>query len=205
MIGRRVLPIILSLSLLLTLSGCKSKESISVTNIKETSPVQTPEENNINIKNSALSEVKEGRADSGISKFYNIDDAIKNGYVVMISFTTDGSDEVYNTNRLDKFIENFNNSKKDKVIIIKYVNNGNKIMTHIFEELEYDGQNLTLKGSDYSYPEGEKVKEVTWSPTILYKVVKQTSDKFIRYAIYIKDDNSTGGTLIGYKTESIKN
>jgi len=203
MIGRKALPTILSISLLLTLSGCKSKESISVANIKETNSVQTPEENNI--KGSALPGVKEKIADSGISKSYNVDDAIKNGYIVMISITTDSSNEVYNINRLDQFIENFNNSKKDKVTIIKYVKNENKIMTHIFEELEYDGQNLTLKGSDYSYPEGEKVKEVPWSTTILYKVVKQTSDKGIRYAIYTKDDNSTGGTLISFEPGSLKN
>lgn len=63
---------------------------------------------------------------------YDFNRAMENGDVV-----TRGKDQ-YNVEKLDKFVENFKNGKKDIIVITAYTEEGNAIIYRI----EYDGKEI---------------------------------------------------------------
>lgn len=66
---------------------------------------------------------------------YTSETAIKNGDVVNIHR------KQYNVEKLEQFVENVKNNKKDKIRITNYTIEGGAIIT----DLEYDGKNINYK------------------------------------------------------------
>jgi hypothetical protein len=139
---------------------------------------------------------------SGITINYDVDSAVKAGNIVMVSTIDNNSDiskeEGYNVKTLDQFIENFNNKKKDKIRIIKYTKQEDKIWINKLEDIEYDGQNLTHCGYN-TYPTNDLVKEKP-APVPFYKIAKTTLGNLIRYALYESVDTkeNMGMTLLSF-------
>ncbi|GAA0177126.1 hypothetical protein SH2C18_04090 [Clostridium sediminicola] len=89
----------------------------------------------------------------------NYKKAIKNGNIVMISFLdkpsikTNNDHEIYNIKNLDRFMENVNQGKKDKIRIVKYVRKDEKTWVNKLYDLEYDGHKIFNTAYDtYSDP-----------------------------------------------------
>lgn len=89
----------------------------------------------------------------------NYKKAIKNGNIVMISFLdkpsikTNNDHEIYNIKNLDRFMENVNQGKKDKIRIVKYVRKDEKTWVNKLYDLEYDGHKIFNTAYDtYSNP-----------------------------------------------------
>jgi hypothetical protein len=142
---------------------------------------------------------------SQIDSSYTAEQAISDGYVVLVSTTgTDSSvskDEVYNIGKLDKFTDNINSGKKDKVGVISFINDNGRISIAKLDYIEFDAVTLTdtpyeISGSSYA----AKAK------VSLLKIVKTTSQIGIRYALLdeTNSDDGMGKTLLSFSADSVK-
>lgn len=110
------------------------------------------------------------------NKSLAFDKAIKNGYVVMISYINGVSDitqndaEVYNSNKLDRFIENVKSGKRDKVRIIEYEKNETKVWINKLYDIEYNGIRIVDIGYDvYTNPNAFKPVDSPYYSDIMEK------------------------------------
>jgi hypothetical protein len=140
---------------------------------------------------------------SGITKNYTVDSAVKAGNIVIVS-TIDNDEKVskeqgYNIKILDQFIENSNTNKKDKIRIIKYTKQGDKLWINKLEDVEYDGQGLTHIGYNTYPTEKDQVQEKP-APVTFHKIAKTTLGNLIRYALYesIDTKENMGMTLLSF-------
>ncbi|UZQ52251.1 cell wall-binding repeat-containing protein [Clostridium kluyveri] len=144
-----------------------------------------------------------------ISKLNDTNEAIKDGNVVMIStINSQGNEdknEVYNTKKLDQFIKNFNNLKEDKVRIIKYAKQGNKVWINKLADIKYDGKNLTYVTYD-TYSGSNIITEGSISVSFA-KIVKTCSNNNVRYTLLEDEDTKEdmGVTVLSFSSDSIKN
>ena len=139
--------------------------------------------------------------DAGIDKSYTSEQAIKDGYVVMRDLAS-GKQEVYNTNRLNRFIENVNVNRKDKVRVIKYGQTMGKEFINKLNEVEYDGNTLTDLGFDTYASSGI----IGGNKAIFAKIVKTTTQNGVRYAELkeMEPSENMGATLISFSLDSVK-
>jgi hypothetical protein len=190
--NKKTLLVPLFLSIVFVLSGCQSSGNANSNNLKALGSVQVSKEKDEEIEG------------SGISRSYNLAKAITEGNVVVVSLINDkGSEtkqEVYNINIIDQFVDNFNDLRKDKVRIIKYVKQEDKLWINKMSDMEYDGQKITYK----SYDTYEKEKQ---SKNSFDKIVKTQSSNGIRYALIENKNtsNDEGLTVISFLGSNIKN
>jgi hypothetical protein len=189
---KKALLVPLFLSIVFVLSGCQSSGNANSNNLKALGSVQVSKEKDEEIEG------------LGISRSYNLAKAITEGNVVVVSLINDkGSEtkqEVYNINIIDQFVDNFNDLRKDKVRIIKYVKQEDKLWINKMSDMEYDGQKITYK----SYDTYEKEKQ---SKNSFDKIVKTQSSNGIRYALIENKNtsNDEGLTVISFLGSNIKN
>jgi hypothetical protein len=190
--NKKTLLVPLFLSIVFVLSGCQSSGNANSNNLKALGSVQVSKEKDEEIEG------------SGISRSYNLAKAITEGNVVVVSLINDkGSEtkqEVYNINIIDQFVDNFNDLRKDKVRIIKYVKQEDKLWINKMSDMEYDGEKITYK----SYDTYEKEKQ---SKNSFDKIVKTQSSNGIRYALIENKNtsNDEGVTVISFLGSNIKN
>lgn len=122
--------------------------------------MQTIEESNI-ISKQSIQEVlvlstlpyklldKKNTYDGALNnKSLNSKKAISNGDIVEISYLdwvsskTHNNADVYNINKLDKFMKNVENKKADKVRIVKYAYEGEHTWVNKLYDLEYNGNKI---------------------------------------------------------------
>lgn len=131
--------------------------------------------------------------------------SIKNGSVIMISRENKKEAEVYNISSLDKFLDSFNNGKKDYACIIKgIINDDGKFLVNKLAEYETDGKVIKCTGYD-TY--ADKNKFIPGKPSYSPKMAKTCPDDAIRYAILERKDtpDNMGATVISFKKSSIRN
>lgn len=82
------------------------------------------------------------------NKSLNSKKAISNGDIVEISSLdwvsskTHNDTEIYNINKLDDFMENIKNGKKDAIRIVKYAYEGGSTWVNKLYDLEYNGKKI---------------------------------------------------------------
>ena len=93
------------------------------------------------------------------NKTLTSDIAIKDGNVVMISYTdsisskTHNDMEIYNINKLDDFIKNMDKGKKDNIRIVEYGKNVTGTWVNKLFDLKYDGKKkIEIEYDSYSNP-----------------------------------------------------
>ena len=93
--------------------------------------------------------VKASKAIGGLNnETLSSDIAIKDGNIVMISYTDSVSSkthnrmEIYNINRLDDFMENIDKGKKDKILIGEYGKNVTGTWVNKLFDLKYHGKKI---------------------------------------------------------------
>lgn len=128
--------------------------------------------------------------------------AINNNHVVMISYIdslsslTHSDMEIYNINRLDDFMENVRNGKKDTVRIVKYVKDKDHMWVNKLEDLSYDGKEiLGIAYDTYSNPD----VFIPAQPTIFNNIIRRDYKDNTWYgACYSKKKGNSCATLISF-------
>lgn len=100
--------------------------------------------------------------------------AIKSGDIAEINYTegisgkTHNNAEVYNISKLDNFMDNIINEKKDKIRIVKYANDNVHTWVNKLYDLDYDGNSIKIIVYDtYSDPDKFIPSEPTYSDRII--------------------------------------
>jgi outer membrane murein-binding lipoprotein Lpp len=192
--------LLIDLFLFITLifAGCQSNKDANSSNIKTLSSFQDSKEKEV------TAQKDDNIEGAGISKSYNFDKAIAEGNVVVVSLLddkgTENKQEVYNVNKIDQFVSNSNNSKKDRVRIIKYVKQGDKLWINKLNDIVFEGQEIIY----ISYDTYGKEKQVQNS---FNRIVKAQSNNGIRYSLLDNKNASDDGgmTAISFLVSSIKN
>ena len=136
------------------------------------------------------------------------DIAIKNGNIVMISYTdsisskTHNNMEIYNINRLGDFMESIDKRKKDKILIAEYGKNITGTWVNKLFDLKYDGKKIIdIEYDTYSNPNAF----IPSQPEIFSKIIKRDYPDGIAYRICYseEDQNSDCGKLISFSKSSI--
>jgi len=135
------------------------------------------------------------------------DIAIKDGNIVMISYTDSVSSkthnrmEIYNINRLDDFMENIDKGKKDKILIAEYGKNATGTWVNKLFDLTYDGKKIIdIEYDSYSNPN----EFIPSQPEIFNKIIKRSYPDAIAYRIcYSENDDNDCGKLISFSKSSI--
>lgn len=167
-----------------------------------TEPDQVQEKNNEISNNNVKTS---GVPDSGyIDDEYSV--MIRNGSVVVLDKHIEGNkfiQEVYNTANLDKFIDNFNSGKQDKIRIVKYNFESARVWINKLMDLECNNRELKLisydvHSIDTSY---KKVEEKTFA-----KITKEVVDGGIRYSVHESKDepDNMGVTILSFSKSSLK-
>jgi hypothetical protein len=141
------------------------------------------------------------------NKTLNSDTAIKDGNIVMISYTdsvsskTHNNMEIYNINRIDDFIKNINKGKKDKIRIVEYGKNVTGTWVNKLFDLKYDGKKIIdIEYDTYSNPNAF----IPSQPEIFNKIIKRDYHDGISYRIcYSESENNDCGKLISFYKSSI--
>lgn len=137
-------------------------------------------------------------------KIVNLDLAVKNGSIVMLSYIdTGGINKVYNIDKLDKFMDNYNNGKKDSVRIMKFAQNKSNTLINSIVDLSYDGSRLELMGYDL-YSDKTIYKATT--PSYFAKIARLEIKDGIRYSLCdkVSDADNMGITLISFSNTEEK-
>lgn len=120
------------------------------------------------------------------NKTLTSDIAIKDGDVVMISYTdsvsskTHSDMEIYNINKLDDFMKNMDKRKKDNIRIVEYGKNVTGTWVNKLFELKYDGKKLIdIEYDTYSNPNAF----IPSQPSIYNKIIKRNLPDTISYRI----------------------
>lgn len=141
------------------------------------------------------------------NKNLSSDLAIKEGNIVMISYTdsvsikTHNNMEIYNINRLDDFMKNTNKGKKDEIRIVEYVNDVTHTWVNKLYDLKYDGKKIIdVEYDTYSNPN----KFIASQPEIFNKIIKRDYTDSISYRIcYSENEDNDCGKLISFSKTSI--
>lgn len=140
------------------------------------------------------------------NKTLNYEKAINSGNIVMISFldtisnTTNNDMEIYNIRRLDNFMENINNKKKDEIRIVEYGRNSTGTWVNKLYDLRYDGNKIVdIEYDTYSNPN----EFIPSQPQIFKKIIKRDYSKGLSYRICDSDKDSDCGKLISFFKSSI--
>lgn len=138
-----------------------------------------------------------------INEAKDFDLSLKNGSVIMLY--NNNEHEVYNISTLDRFLESFNNGRRDYVRIIKGMRKEDgTLLVNKLEEYETDGNIIKSTPYDTYSNKGEYTKG---SSSYDFKMVKSESDKDIRYSVLLNNETpeNMGGTVISFSKSSIKN
>ena len=135
------------------------------------------------------------------------DIAIKEGNIVMISYTdsvsskTHNNMEIYNINKLDDFIKNTDKGKEDKIRIVEYGKNVTGTWVNKIYDLKYDGKKIIdIEYDTYSNPN----VFISRQPEIFNKIIKRDYHDGISYRIcYSESENNDCGKLISFYKSSI--
>lgn len=167
-------------------------------------PVMVNGSNSIPRKNSSSKEATKVASPSEIKvkaidpKIVNLDQAVKDGSIAMLSdIDAGGINKVYNIDKLDRFMDNYKNGKKDSVRIMKFAQNKSNTLINSIVDLSYDGSRLELIGYDlYS----EKTMYKATAPSYFAKIARLETKDGIRYSLCekVSDADNMGMTLISF-------
>lgn len=137
------------------------------------------------------------------NKTLSSDIAIKEGNIVMIFYTdtisskTHNDMEIYNTSRLDDFIENTRKGKKDKIRIVKYAKDKTHMWVNKLDDLKYDGKNILDVAYDtYTNPNTFVPSE----PFVFSEIIRKDYEYGLWYGVCNKDNYAS---LISFLKDSI--
>ena len=141
------------------------------------------------------------------NKTLSFDRAIKDGNIIMISYSdtisskTHNDMEIYNISRLDDFMKNVNKEKRDKIRIVKYVKDISGIWVNKLYDLKYERKKITYIEYDvYSDPNAF----IPSQPLICNKIIKQDYSDGVSYRICSPEDiNNNCASLISFNKSSI--
>lgn len=133
--------------------------------------------------------------------------AISNGDIVeissisWISSKTHNNTEVYNIKKLDNFMENIKNRKKDRIRIVKYSYENGKTWVNKLYELDYDGNKIkSIVYDTYSNPNAFIPNE----PHYYDKIIKRDYPNDLWYGIcQVTNEGDNCVTLISFIKSSI--
>lgn len=175
----------------LVFGGCRNvNSSVKVTkSIDPTKVVKAGEKNNLKKPN--IEEARDFKA------------SLENGSVIMVSRDNSKELEVYNIDKLDKFIDAFNNKQEGYVRIIKGTLVDGKILVNKLEELESDSKSVKEIGYDcYSNKDAFTAVKPSYFP----KVGRHETKDSLRYTLCPTVDTADGegALLISFGKSSIK-
>jgi hypothetical protein len=143
------------------------------------------------------------------NKTLNSEIAVKNGNIVMITYTdgvsrkTHNNNEIYNIDRLDDFMKNIDIGKKDKIRIAEYGKNVTGTWANKLFDLKYNGKKIIyIEYDTYSNPN----EFLPGKPEIFNRIIKRDYPDGIAYRICNSgNENSNCGKLISFGKSSIVN
>lgn len=141
------------------------------------------------------------------NKSLSFEKAVNNGDIIEISGPnwvsnkTHNNTEIYNINKLDDFMNNIINEKKDKIRIVKYEYEDGRTWVNKLYDLEYNGKEIKLIGYDtYSNPNVFIASE----PYYNNKITMRDYEDDIWYGnCLVGDKGGDCATLISFKKSSI--
>ncbi|MBU3099757.1 MULTISPECIES: DUF4362 domain-containing protein [Clostridium] len=141
------------------------------------------------------------------NKTLSSDIAIKDGNIVMISYTDSVSEkthndmEIYNIKRIDDFIRNINKGRKDKIRIVEYGKNATGTWVNKLYDLKYDGKKIIdIEYDTYSNPNAF----IPSQPEMFNTIIKRDYPDGISYRICDSEgENDDCAKLISFSKSSI--
>lgn len=140
------------------------------------------------------------------NKSLNSDIAIKEGNIVMISYTDTVSSktyndmEIYNIKRLDDFMKNIDKGKKDDIRIVKYGKNDSGTWVNKLYDLNYDGNKIIYVEYDvYSNPD----KFIPCEPAFFKNIIKIDYHDGLSYRICYSENKDCAYLISFYKSSII--
>lgn len=217
---KQKLIVMLTLGLCLNLMVCK-KVNTTVNNINsesETTEKNQPNESNGSTKNNidkenhsnktladVISTLEEQTIPLIEIETLTLANAKKNNYIIRLNKTITSSqsiDEIYNINKLDTFIKNFNNGRTDSITLIEYGQENEIIFINKLFLLKTDGKEIT----EIVYNVFSDEDNFKPSDKINYKgIFKKEKDGYVRYSLSTNPKIDEDIKLISFEKASIKN
>lgn len=145
--------IIITTALLLTLSEIQTIEKVNIT------PKQSIEQ--VKVLSTFIPDLFNKKNNDNVlnNESLSSEKAISNGDIVeissfdLVSSKTHNDTEIYNINKLNEFMENIKNGKKDEIRIVKYASEGGRTWVNKLYDLKYNGKKIKYIVYDtYSNP-----------------------------------------------------
>lgn len=145
--------IIITTALLLTLSEIQTIEEVNIT------PKQSIEQ--VKVLSTFIPDLFNKKNNDNVlnNESLSSEKAISNGDIVeissfdLVSSKTHNDTEIYNINKLNEFMENIKNGKKDEIRIVKYASEGGRTWVNKLYDLKYNGKKIKYIVYDtYSNP-----------------------------------------------------
>lgn len=195
-------------SIIITIVLLSTLTAIQTIKENNNAPKQSMQEVRVLLSNHTSNLLDEKNTNNALNnKFLSSEKAISNGDIVEISSSdwvsskTHNDTEIYNINKLDNFMENIKNGKKDKIRIVKYAYEGGRTWVNKLYYLEYNGKKIKYIVYDtYSNPNAFIPSE----PYYYDKIIRRDYPNDVWYGIC--SDSNKGddfATLISLNKSSI--
>lgn len=197
---RRISAILLVVLIFVNLAGCSNINTASIQTIKGSNIIT--EQPMLEVKAAPIlkSDVLNNKSLSP-EKAINAGDIAEINYTKGISAKTHNHTEIYNISKLDNFMDNIINEKKDKIRIVKYASDNEHTWVNKLYDLDYDGRSIKIIVYDtYSDPN----KFIPSEPSYSDRITKREYQYDLWYGSCLAGtEGHDCSTLMSFKKSSI--